>query len=57
MMKLLKEILRVPKYFRNLLIGKRRISASDNSYLKFNGNGIKAFYELIKLFGNKYSGK
>lgn len=49
-------LFRDPKWVKDLLTKKRKISCADNSYLENNGIGPKAFKVLLKLVGNRYSG-
>ncbi len=49
-------LLRDPEWTKNILTGKRRISASDNSFLENNGAFPKMLKEIAGYFGNKYSG-
>ena len=57
MKKLFKDVCRTPRYFLDKLTGKSRIGAPDHAYFENNGKALKVLYEVIKLFGNKYSGK
>lgn len=57
MKKLIQDIVRNPQYFVDKLTKASKISAADHSYFTKNGKPIKALYEIIKAFGNKYSGK
>ncbi|MCH5347263.1 MAG: hypothetical protein J1E63_09145 [Muribaculaceae bacterium] len=45
-----------PKWLFEKLFGKKKISASDHSYLTRNGVIEKVFYGLCGLFGNRYNG-
>lgn len=49
-------LLRDPEWTKNILTGKRRISASDNSFLSNNGPFPKILKSLAGILGNKYSG-
>lgn len=55
--KLLKDLIKDPKFFTDCLGGKRKISAADYSYFTHNGKPMKILYKIIELCGNKYSGK
>lgn len=55
--KLLKDLIKDPKFFTDRLGGKRKISAADYSYFTHNGKPMKILYKIIELCGNKYSGK
>ena len=45
-----------PKWLREKLTGKKKISAADYKYFTHNGPLEKAFYALCKVLGNRYSG-
>lgn len=49
-------LLRDTEWTKNILIGKRRISASDNSFLTNNGAFPKILKFMAGIMGNKYSG-
>lgn len=49
-------LLRDTEWTKNIATGKRRISASDNSFLENNGIFPKLLKGLAGLMGNKYSG-
>lgn len=49
-------LLRDTEWTKNILTGKRRISASDNSFLTNNGPFPKMLKEVASWLGNKYSG-
>ena len=49
-------LLRDTEWTKNILTGKRRISASDNSFLENNGAFPKMLKEIAGMLGNKYSG-
>ena len=57
MRKFFNDFLRNPEYFTDRLFHRQGISCSDHKYFTTNGKVIKSFYNLIKLFGNRYSGK
>lgn len=44
------------KWAISLLTKKRKVSASDNSYMMNNGFGPKLLKQVLNLIGNKYSG-
>ncbi len=50
-------LLRDTQWTKNILTGKRRISASDNAFLTNNGPFPKMLKELAGILGNKYSGE
>ena len=49
-------LLRDTEWTKNILTGKRRISASDNSFLTNNGPFPKLLKSVAAMLGNKYSG-
>lgn len=49
-------LLRDPEWTKNILTGKRRISASDNAFLTNNGAFPKMLKTIAGILGNKYSG-
>lgn len=49
-------LLRDPEWTKNILTGKRRISASDNAFLTNNGVFPKMLKTVAGILGNKYSG-
>lgn len=49
-------LLRDTEWTKNILTGKRRISASDNSFLENNGIFPKMLKTVATILGNKYSG-
>ena len=49
-------LLRDTEWTKKILTGKRRISASDNSFLENNGVFHKMLKTVAEILGNKYSG-
>lgn len=49
-------LLRDTEWTKNIFTGKRRISATDNSFLENNGVFPKMLKTIAGIFGNKYSG-
>ena len=49
-------LLRDSKWTKDILTGKRRISASDNKFLEHNGVFLKMLKEISGILGNPYSG-
>ena len=49
-------LLRDTEWTKNILTGKRRISASDNAFLTNNGVFSKLLKSAAEMLGNKYSG-